>query len=58
MTNADKIRQMTDEELRNFILDLVEPCNVCANDRCDKDETCAIGVSKWLRKEVETDDER
>ena len=53
LTNADKIRAMSDEELRNFILDLVDPCKVCANERCDEDETCAIGVSKWLRKEAD-----
>ena len=48
LTNADRIRQMTDEELAVFI---------CAHATCGFYfcETCAI---KWLRKEVETDDKR
>lgn len=55
MTNGDKIRQMTDEELADF-LDELAGCRLCddykrgiCNGRCLK------GHVAWLRKEVDED---
>ena len=50
MTNADRIRQMTDEELAKFLT--YE--DICAHEKCGfySCEKCAL---KWLRKEVSED---
>lgn len=57
MTNGDRIRSMTDEELAEFIKDLSEHCLAgigevnCSNQiTC---ENCKITAMKWLQKEVE-----
>ena len=55
MTNADKIRQMTDEELaeefcsRN-ICDYVQDNN---NDWCERRGSCNGCVLAWLKQEAE-----
>ena len=58
MTNADKIRNMPDEELADFI-DKVEisACNYCAFhseiDGCtEKYRECTEGFLEWLKREV------
>ena len=55
MTNAEKIRRMTDEELADFLMCYVEPCNLCAwRKECDKhDGGCEDGRLAWLQKECE-----
>ena len=57
MTNADRIRNMTNEELAEFIKDLSEHCLAgigevnCSNQiTC---ENCKITALNWLQKEVE-----
>ena len=57
MTNADRIRAMSDEELSYLILD-----NVDCNSRCKalkegcsySDSTCRSAWLDWLKQECET----
>ena len=57
MTNADRIRNMTDEELAEFIKDLSEHCLAGIGEvDCSKQitcENCKITALNWLKKEVE-----
>ena len=55
MTNGDRIRHMTDEELVSIVKFWLE-CNNCPlqNDRgCDGN--CELGTLKWLKQEVSED---
>ena len=58
ITNADRIRFMSDEELSKFINDSIA-CEHCIYDgRCDEFDNyqkCMEGVLKWLRQPVEGD---
>lgn len=61
MTNAQKIRSMTDEELSEFFDKLETVCDMCAcNIGCCNvaSKNCKAGFLKWLQSEVEggTDD--
>ncbi|MBQ5389865.1 MAG: hypothetical protein IIU58_03055 [Clostridia bacterium] len=63
MTNADRIRQMTDEELVEFLMNA--DANIC--DFCDmkypenclshscEGEDCKTEILKWLKQEVSED---
>lgn len=52
-TNADKIRNMTDEELARYILSKAKRCYSCpALNDCNS-YNCMKEMKKWLRKEVE-----
>lgn len=63
MTNGDKIRAMTDEELFVFINKITDCC--FSNNDCDN---CPMkysdnlyyrcNIEEWLKQEVKTDDER
>lgn len=58
MTNADKIRQMTDEELAEFLLnrdlDTVEKASKAVGFTYKVDrEQCLVDVIDWLKQEVE-----
>ncbi len=66
MTNADKIRSMTDEELADAVLkinDIADNIPFCVNNaRCDEimdrgdiipDGMCKVCLLNWLRKEVD-----
>lgn len=55
MTNGDKIRSMTDEELAEWLTDGHEQCDFCAKHLCDFDSDCVHGVLKWLKQEVSED---
>lgn len=67
MTNGDRIRQMTDEELAAFI-DIYDIEDICrtrcaktgeARERCMcYGEECKGNILQWLKQEVKTDDER
>lgn len=54
-SNADRIRQMTDEELATqleaFICNKIKQCR-------REDINCIECALKWLKQEVKTDDER
>ena len=52
MTNGDKIRAMTDEELCDFILDKRENGH-CFNDKCyhnDPNKGCDDCTLEWLKQ--------
>ena len=49
MTNADKIRSMTDEELAAF---LDEGADFCHTGLCEDGETCRICCLRWLKQGV------
>ena len=55
MTNADRIRNMTDEELSSWINDHAD-CNCRCEawkDGCmDSDSTCMAAWLEWLKEEV------
>ena len=52
MTNADRIRNMTDEELAEMLFR--DRCDMCAYGcACRLDDSCKEGVLEWLRKEAD-----
>ena len=54
LTNGDRIRQMTDEELAEW-LDLHGECNQCAYHPVYCKTECNEGHLKWLKQEVSED---
>ena len=65
MTNADRIRAMSDEEFAAWLMRLHTICECCsAKEECDtvdmeNDEVCRRGVLEWLKhpaKDGEDDD--
>lgn len=58
MTNGDRIRQMTDEELADNLLlsHNMFTCRVCPYITCCKGKTCTDGANEWLRQEAKDDD--
>lgn len=62
-TNADRIREMTDEELADNLMSDYLICNRCAySDECECDEwvtseKCREGILDWLRQPVEVKDD-
>lgn len=53
ITNADRIRAMTDEELAEF---LSHPRSVCPQwdcEKCEEDGNCRVCIIEWLKKEVD-----
>lgn len=55
MTNADRIRNMTDEELAELLC-LYDACATCSHDgrTCNTMNCNEIGLTEeWLQKEVE-----
>ena len=61
MTNGDKIRCMTDEELAEYLFDRGNCCEYCYGicafqDECDgqdhAQEFCIEQIVKWLKGEV------
>lgn len=53
-SNGDRIRQMTDEELAEW-LDLHGECNQCAYHPAQCKTECNEGHLKWLKQEVSED---
>lgn len=63
-TNGDRIRQMTDEELADFITDIPNKCGAISCLECNfnlYDKGCAAYSKKaaviWLKQEVQKDAE-
>ena len=55
LTNADKIRSMTDEELADF-LSVNAFCDCCSiHDKCDayQEDSCKNVFIKWLQSKAE-----
>lgn len=58
MTNGDKIRQMSDEELAGMFDKIIQDCEYChLYDHCLQcvGMPCKILYLKWLREEVQED---
>lgn len=61
LTNADRIRAMSDEELADAWMKDVAPCHRCVyTEECECDEyvtieKCKEGLLKWLKQPVEVD---
>lgn len=55
MTNAERIRSMTDEELAEFLCGLISAfCN--CHDKCPAGNMCCCchnGMEDWLKKDAE-----
>lgn len=54
-TNADRIRQMSDEELRRFLNDIADNCSMQYCKSCPMNGACddvPISMQKWLKQEV------
>ena len=54
MTNADKLRSMTDEELAEW-LDECAGCSICKKYPTQCDIDCYSGHLEWLKQEVKED---
>ena len=54
MTNADRIRSMTDEELATFISEIADECE--RNYGCDIKYCVRESCLKWLQQPAEEDD--
>lgn len=58
-TNADRIRNMSDEELAKYIYDVSEHCADCVvcGDDCDScngtEDICVPKIIEWLQSEAE-----
>lgn len=57
MTNADRIRNMTDEELAEYLYGVSEgtaDCVICDDDcdYCELEEECKNRMLQWLQAEV------
>lgn len=48
-SNADRIRQMTDEELARFLINF-DMCIVC-QVKCTKEYPCNKGIMEWLKRQ-------
>ena len=59
MTNADRIRAMSDEELTEFLRFGFSPtlfCDICGNRVSDcNDNACRNTLLKWLQQPAEVD---
>lgn len=57
MTNADRIRQMTDEELAEMLLlsTCYFGCNKCKYHGKCKGKSCTEAALEWLKQEVSED---
>jgi len=54
MTNEEKIRSLTHEELAEWLTDWVEPCHLCSFHQSDKcKEGCNNGRSAWLKEKFD-----
>lgn len=54
-TNADRIREMTDEELVDVV-----PCPMtvdCVSEECVSKVSCALCILRWLRAPAESEGE-
>ena len=57
MTNADRIRAMSDEELGVWICKHALSCGCCVGvELCRRDDGIANGAVKWLQMQAEEDD--
>lgn len=56
MTNGDWIRQMSDEELAKWMVDICEgSCGAADTSLCEMFDCCGDCFMHWLEQEVEKD---
>lgn len=62
MTNSDRIRNMTDEQLAELLLKTIGDCSdgsECpAEEVCEGTTSCREVILKWLKDPVETLEEK
>ena len=51
MTNADKIRSMTDEELADYFESIIDCWQCPAYKGCTQEDGCANALLAWLQME-------
>lgn len=57
ITNGDRIRQMSNEELAEFLVELDDNiCMFCKYENCSGE--CEYGVELWLNAPAESEEER
>lgn len=53
MTNADRIRNASEEEIAEFICHQIDDCSKCiGGELCTAQNGRANGLVKWLRQEA------
>lgn len=59
-TNGDKIRQMTDEELAEWLIghNNCDICALCSFGACRVESECGEGILEWLKQDIDPNDER
>lgn len=55
MTNGDRIRAMTDEEIADFIGDYTCPPSYNDSGGCARSESCEDCWLNWLKEEADND---
>ena len=53
MTNADRIRSMTDEELAEFLFHAWNNASWCSMKECPDEDSCLPCWLDWLKEEAE-----
>lgn len=55
ISNADRIRGMTDEELAKFLSECVDcsTCCIASPENCGTEESCEKAFCDWLKQPVE-----
>lgn len=53
MTNGDKIRQMSNEELAEVLARCKDECMICAYDGSPCKYDCTEGIKAYLEREAE-----
>ena len=56
MTNADRIRAMSDEELAVFLVNCLGDVEYCHAGLCKDGETCRICCLRWLQQPTGEED--
>lgn len=52
MTNGDRIRQMSNKELLDFLIDFENDACICCLDNCEECNcTCGYGYQEWIGTE-------
>jgi hypothetical protein len=51
MTNADKIRSMTDEQLADFLADVIDCWHCPTYQECTDVKSCDNVLMAWLKQE-------
>ena len=57
MTNIEKLKAMTDEEIAKAVCEMTECKDCVGNDLCIQGDGEANGLIKWLQSEAVEDDE-